>query len=98
MNDQNKEWLKYIRDLVDNPWVPIKDELRRWLKKRLIVEDKLSEKQKKDLFEVADFLILDNELKNQKKKQLTPKDNQLLDSVETILNDCLKRLKKIKGE
>ena len=98
MNDQNKEWLKYIRDLVDNPWVPIKDELRRWLKQRWIFEGKLSEQQKKYWFELANFLILDNELKNKEKEQLTPEDNQLLDSVEKILNDLLKRLKEIKGE
>ncbi|MCB8781617.1 hypothetical protein [Planktothrix agardhii] len=42
-------------------------EARNWIEERLIVEDKLSEKEKKDLFEVADFLILDKELKDQEK-------------------------------
>jgi hypothetical protein len=92
MNDQNKEWPKYIRDLVDNPWFP------SWIKQRLIFEGKLSEKQQKDWFELANFLIRYPELKNKEKEQLTPEDNQLLDSVEKILNDLLDMLKEIKGE
>jgi hypothetical protein len=49
-------------------------------------------------FILANFLIRYPELKNKEKEQLTPEDNQLLDSVEKILNDLLKRLKEIKGE
>ncbi|CAD5934385.1 hypothetical protein NO976_01555 [Planktothrix agardhii] len=55
-------------------------------------------KFQKDWFELANFLIRYPELKNKEKEQLTPEDNQLLDSVEKILNDLLKRLKEIKGE
>ncbi|CAD5931635.1 hypothetical protein L2E68_13685 [Planktothrix agardhii 1029] len=47
--------------------IPMPPEARNWIEERLIVEDKLSEKEKKDLFEVADFLILDKELKDQEK-------------------------------
>jgi hypothetical protein len=82
--------------LLNIPMLP--QEARDWIEKRLNFEQKLSEQEQKDWFKLADFLILDNELKNQEKKQLNPEDNQLLDSVEKNLNDCLKRLKEIKGE
>jgi hypothetical protein len=80
--------------------IPMLQEADNWIKQRWIFEGKLSEQQKKYWFELANFLILDNELKNKEKEkeQLTPEDNQLLDSVEKILNDLLKRLKEIKGE
>ena len=78
--------------------IPMLQEADNWIKQRWIFEGKLSEQQKKYLFELAKFLILDNELKNKETEPLNPEDNQLLDSVETILNDCLKRLKEIKGE
>ncbi|CAD5921452.1 hypothetical protein PCC7805_00695 [Planktothrix agardhii] len=73
-------------------------EARNWIEERLIFEEKLSEQEQKDWFELANFLIRYPELKNKEKEQLTPEDNQLLDSVEKILNDLLKRLKEIKGE
>jgi hypothetical protein len=78
--------------------IPMPQEVRNWIKQRLIFEGKLSEKQQKDWFELANFLIRYPELKNKEKEQLTPEDNQLLDSVEKILNDLLDMLKEIKGE
>ncbi|WP_254034308.1 hypothetical protein [Planktothrix agardhii] len=82
--------------LLNIPMLP--QEARNWIEERLIFEEKLSEQEQKDWFELANFLIRYPELKNKEKEQLTPEDNQLLDSVEKILNDLLKRLKEIKGE
>ena len=88
---KNKDWIKNLRF-----WVKLipEEKYRFWIEERLDFEDKLLEEQRNDWFKLGKFLILDNELK----KQLTPEDNQLLDSVEKILNDLLKRLKEIKGE
>lgn len=97
---KNKDWIKILRSFLNNYWVKksISKEDHSWIEERLIVEEKLSEQQLKDLLELGKFFILDNELKNNAKKRLTPEGNQLLDSVEKILNDLLKRLKEIKGE
>jgi hypothetical protein len=82
--------------LLNIPMLP--QEARNWIEERLIFEEKLSEQEQKDWFELANFLIRYPELKNKEKEQLTPEDNQLLDSVEKILNDLLDMLKEIKGE
>ena len=71
---------------------------RSWIEKRLDFEEKLLEEQQNNWFKLGKFLIFDNEFKNKKKEPLTPEDIKLLDSVEKILNDLLKRLKEIKGE
>ncbi|MCB8785908.1 hypothetical protein [Planktothrix agardhii] len=73
--------------------IPMPPEAHDWIEERGIFEGKLSEQERKDCFKLSKFLIL-----NKEKEQLTPEDNQLLDSVEKILNDLLKRLKEIKGE
>jgi hypothetical protein len=105
MKNKDKDWIKNLRfflnnDFLNNEWVKkfISKEAHSWIEQRLIVEEKLLEQQQKDWFELANLLILDNELKNKEKERLNPEDIQLLDSVEKILNDCLKRLKEIKGE
>jgi hypothetical protein len=100
MKNKNQELIKNIRSFLNNFWVKkiISKDTHSWIDKRLIFEEKLSEQEQKDWFKLADFLILDNELKNKEKEQLTPEDIKLLDSVEKNLNDCLKRLKEIKGE
>ena len=91
MENKDKDWIKIVRSFVK--LIP-EEKYRFWIEERLDFEDKLLEEQRNDWFKLGKFLILDNELK----KQLTPEDNQLLDSVEKILNDLLKRLKEIKGE
>jgi hypothetical protein len=66
---------------------------------KLRIEFELSSDEGKNpCFKIGVFLKRYPELKNKEKEQLTPEDNQLLDSVEKILNDLLKRLKEIKGE
>lgn len=61
--------------------------------------EQLPEERKSLCFKIADFLNRYQELQQAKEKQqLTDEDNQLLDSVEKILNDCLDMLKEIKGE
>ena len=67
---------------------------------KLRIEFELSSDEGKNpCFKIGVFLKRYQELKQAKEKQqLTDEDKQLLDSVEKILNDLLKRLKEIKGE
>ncbi|WP_026794526.1 MULTISPECIES: hypothetical protein [Planktothrix] len=97
MENKDKDWIKNLRFLVK---LIQEEEDRSWIEKRLDFEDKLLEEQRNDWFKLGKFLILDNELKNKEKEKekLTPEDNQLLDSVGTILNEYLDMLKEIKGE
>jgi hypothetical protein len=91
---KNKDWIKNLRFFLNLVGLKqIMPEAHSWIEKRLIFEEKLSEQEQKDWFELAKFLILDKE-----KEQLAPEDIKLLESVEKILNDLLKRLKEIKGE
>lgn len=99
MKNKDKDWIKNLRSLLNRVGLKkIMPKAHSWIEQRFIFEEKLSEQQQKDWFELANFLILDNELKNKEKEGLNPEDNKLLDSVEKILNDCLKMVKEIKGE
>jgi hypothetical protein len=95
MENKDKDWIKIVRSFVK--LIP-EEKYRSPIEERLDFEDKLLEEQQNNWFKLGKFLIFDNEFKNKKKEPLTPEDNQLLDSVEKILNDLLDMLKEIKGE